>query len=651
MNNKLLVLISILVLTSLNFAQTYVGPEKCLQCHNNASLGDMTGWRTSMHANGYSSVLDDTHSMETSQGVVNDYDQNGVDDFKDGLNFNNIASAFDVYKPNAPILSYSTSNGYAITIGEVTSKVYLTYGGSGLYKQRYGIKITTSEGETKGLYISPVQYNEKTHAYVVYHGSDWYDSNNLPKYNNNTKLADAVLNNRSLAKGCAGCHITGLQVTQDATTGEYLASGAGVQDEGLYAGKVNYFDIDGDGDLDQINTGCETCHGPGSEHAMTTDKTKIINPKNLTADQANNLCGMCHSRGKSLPNNTFSFPFHDDTMQGWSVGDMVSDIYTDAGGYWGDKISDGPINSTQHHQQFLDFYRSSKPTYQYHQVKCYECHDVHNTTKHHIKTQVVEQDSLGADIIIATDNDDNTLCLSCHATHGAFADISVEMVADYANNIAGIGAIVSAHTNHPYDPTGTSTSRCSKCHMPKVGKSAVAYDMHSHTFEVIPPQKTKEFEMPNSCAASCHRSIENGASPLFNTGADASLTDWTEAADIALADKLMEYYGPTGSWWEHTVVSVEKVKNYVPSEFMLSQNYPNPFNPTTNIDFAVTKQTEVNITIYNAIGQIVQVLVNDFVPTGSYKISWDASKQTSGVYFCRMTTDSFTKTQKMILLK
>jgi len=186
--------------------------------------------------------------------------------------------------------------------------------------------------------------------------------------------------------------------------------------------------------------------------------------------------------------------------------------------------------------------------------------------------------------------------------------------------------------------------------MPKVGKSAEAYDMHSHTFAVIPPQKTKEFAMPNACATSCHRGIENGPSPIFNTGADASLTDWTETADIALADKLMETYGPNGSWWNHTV-SVERIENVIPQEFTLSQNYPNPFNPSTTIDFSITKQSPVNITVYDAVGQIVEVLVNDFVPAGSYKITWNASKFASGVYLYRMDTGDFVKTQKMILLK
>ena len=648
MKKMLLILISLFLVSNLIFAQTYVGPEKCLQCHNNAGLGDMTGWRTSMHANGYTTVLDDAHTMEDLYGMVNDYDENGIDDFIDGLNFNNISSAFDSYKPNAPILAYSAEDGYTIQMGDVTHKVYMTYGGSGLYKQRFMMKVETSEGYSNGYYVSPVQYNEKTKEYVVYHGSDWY-ADGLPIYTSTSTLTDIAGNSRNIAKNCSGCHSNGLEVWQD-DNNEWLMKGAPMENDALYAGMVNVYDIDGDGALDQINTTCERCHGPGSDHAATGDITKIINPSKLTADEANNLCGMCHSRGKSLPNNTFGFPFHDDTLEGWEVGDMVADIYTDGGGYWGDNAAQGPRNSTKHHQQFYDLYESSKPTYVYHQVTCFECHDVHNETKHHVRAQVTETDSLGADILIATENDNNTLCLSCHATHGAFEDISVEMVADYDNNIDGIGAVVSAHTNHEYNPVLTGESRCSKCHMPKVGSSAIAYDMHSHTFEVIPPQKTNEFAMPSACAASCHRGIENGATPIFGTGADVSLTDWTEAADVALADKLMETYGPDGSWWNHTV-SVERVDNVVPKEFTLGQNYPNPFNPSTTIDFAITEQGPVNITIYDAVGQAVEELVNDFVPAGAYKIHWNASRFASGVYFYRMEAGQFVQTQKMILLK
>ena len=517
----------------------YVGPEKCLMCHNNPALGDKTGWRTSMHANGYSIVLDDAHTMQNLYGIINDYDQNGVDDFHDGLDFNAISSVFDPYKPNAPVLNYSAENGYTIKIGEVTHRVYLTYGGSGLYKQRYGVRINTAQGESKDIYISPIQYNEKTHEYVLYHASAWYDANKQPIYTAASTLVDAAGNNRSLSKGCAGCHVTGLSLRQD-ENGEWIAKGGDIDPTtlGMYADKTNVFDLDGDGDLEQINTGCETCHGPGSEHAMTGDKTKIINPADLSADEANNLCGMCHSRGKSLPNNTFSFPYHDDTMTGWTIGDMVADFYTDGGGYWGDGV-----NSKKHHQQFYDFYKSPKPTFQFHKVTCFECHDVHNTEKHHIRTEMEETDSAGNPLTIATDNDNNTLCLSCHATHGPFAAISKEMVADLANNEGAIAAIVKQHTNHNYDPTnddGTGgSSRCSKCHNPKIAKSAIPYDIHSHTFEAISPEKTLEYDMPNSCAVSCHNKN------AYTFGVDMSgdtFTDWSEQTDKDMAESLLFWY-------------------------------------------------------------------------------------------------------------
>jgi hypothetical protein len=531
----------------MSFTQTYVGPERCLQCHNNPGLGDATGWRSSLHANGYSYVPDDARSLEDRYGVVADYDNNGVDDFKDGLDFNTISSVFDQYKPNAPVLGYSPATGYTVTIGSWTHKVYLTYGGSGAWKQRYAVKInTSSEGETADYYISPVQYNDVTKGYAAYHPEDWWDGSNLP-INYTTKMSVAAGHGHTLAKGCSGCHTTGLSLMQDLNN-EWIMSGAGVENEALYTTFNNIMDIDGDGDLDQINTGCEVCHGPGGNHVASSNSADIINPANLTAEQANNLCGMCHNRGKSKPNNTFGFPFDDASLTGWSVGDFVADFFTDAGGDWPDTKT-----SVKHRQQYLDFIESSKPTFQFHMVTCYECHDVHNTEKNHIRTEIVEQDSTGADITVTTENDNNTLCLACHATHGDFTDIPVEWVADYDNHIADIAPIVSAHTNHSYDPTGTGESRCSKCHQPKVAKSAVNYDIHSHTFEAIAPEKTIFFVMPNSCAVSCHRDIENGSSPLWNIGVDANLGDWSEVTDIALADTLMYWYGPTGIWWSYII--------------------------------------------------------------------------------------------------
>jgi hypothetical protein len=579
--------------------------------------------------------------MEDRYGVIADFDQNGMDDFKDGLDLNTISTKFDPYKPNAPILGYSAETGYTITIGTQTHKVYMTYGGTGDWKQRYAVKInTTTDGETADYYISPVQYNDKTDGYTSYHPEDWYDGSNMPIVWD-TK-AQASTNSRSLAKGCSGCHTTGLAVTQD-MNGEWIMSGAGVETEADYAAFNNIFDVDGDGDLDQINTACEVCHGAGSEHAATTDKTKIVNPSNLTAEQANNLCGMCHNRGKSKPNNTFGFPFNDQDLTGWVVGDLVADIFTDGGGDWPDGKT-----SKSHRQQFLGFNESSKPSFEFHMVTCYECHDVHNTEKHHIRAELVETDSLDQEIVVATANDDNTLCLACHATHGPFADIPVEWVADYANNVAAIGAIVSDHTFHPYDPETSGASRCSKCHMPKTAKSAVAYDIHSHSFEPIAPEKTLDLAMPNACAVSCH--MAEG----FTFGIDFSgdnIEDWTEATDIALADTLMYYYGPGGVLWDTMPSSVAYSDIAVPETYALQQNYPNPFNPSTKIAFDVGQTGHVKLAIYNMLGQNVATLVDEPVAAGSYVREFHGGGLSSGIYMYRIEVNGFTSVKKMLLTK
>ena len=632
-------LAGIILTAAMVFPQGYVGPKKCLTCHP-----DKDGWSSSLHANGYSVQLDDAHTMEDVYGVVADYDQNGIDDFHDGLDFNTISSAFDAYKPNAPILSYN--NGYFIKIGDVTHKVYLTYGGSGYWKQRYAVKINTSEGESADYYISPIQFNEKTHEYVTYHADAWYDANNDPIYTSSSTLADASQNSRSLAKGCAGCHVTGLEITGQDTNGEWMFNGAGVLDESQYAGLNNFYDIDGDGDLDQINIGCERCHGPGEDHAVNFpgDKSKIINPAvDLSVWKANNLCGMCHSRGHSKPNGTFGFPFDDANLTSWSVGDLVTDYYDYAAGYWGDGK-----NSKQHHQQFLDFYRSSKPWFEFHNVACYECHDPHGTAKHLIVTEIEEEDSTGAPIVIATENDNNTLCLACHSTHGDFEAIPKEWVADYQNHINDIGAIVSQHTHHPYDPDGNGASRCSKCHNPKSAKSAINYDIHSHTFEPIAPEKTKIFAMPNACAVSCHMKDTYPNFGIDFSGDDIS--DWTEATDIALADTLMYYYGPGGIWWDH-VVSVERENSGIPETYALSQNFPNPFNPTTQINFSVPEASTVKIVVYDIVGREVEVLVNEYLDAGNYTTNWNAANYASGIYLYRMETNGFAQVKKMILMK
>ena len=89
----------------------------------------------------------------------------------------------------------------------------------------------------------------------------------------------------------------------------------------------------------------------------------------------------------------------------------------------------------------------------------------------------------------------------------------------------------------------------------------------------------------------------------------------------------------------------------VPKVYTLDQNYPNPFNPSTKIDFSLPVQSNVELTIFNVLGQKVATLVNESLKAGKHSVTFDASKISSGVYFYRINANQFTSTKKMLLMK
>lgn len=85
--------------------------------------------------------------------------------------------------------------------------------------------------------------------------------------------------------------------------------------------------------------------------------------------------------------------------------------------------------------------------------------------------------------------------------------------------------------------------------------------------------------------------------------------------------------------------------------FSLSNNYPNPFNPTTTIEYNVPKNGQVNLSVYNSLGQRVETLVNGNKQTGKYNVVFNASNLSSGVYFYRIEAGNYSDVKKMLLLK
>jgi len=88
----------------------------------------------------------------------------------------------------------------------------------------------------------------------------------------------------------------------------------------------------------------------------------------------------------------------------------------------------------------------------------------------------------------------------------------------------------------------------------------------------------------------------------------------------------------------------------------MSQNYPNPFNPKTIINYNIPsgvdhQSSNVKLIIYNALGKELALLVNEDQTAGSYSVEFDGSNLSSGIYFYKLTTESFSEIKKMTLLK
>lgn len=99
------------------------------------------------------------------------------------------------------------------------------------------------------------------------------------------------------------------------------------------------------------------------------------------------------------------------------------------------------------------------------------------------------------------------------------------------------------------------------------------------------------------------------------------------------------------------VIGIQQTSNEIPKTYVLHQNYPNPFNPVTNIRFDIASGGNVKLIVYDTGGKKITILVNGELGPGSYTADWNASEYPSGIYFCKLETEGFTQTKKMILIK
>ena len=88
-----------------------------------------------------------------------------------------------------------------------------------------------------------------------------------------------------------------------------------------------------------------------------------------------------------------------------------------------------------------------------------------------------------------------------------------------------------------------------------------------------------------------------------------------------------------------------------PTAFSLAQNYPNPFNPSTEISFAIPKDSYVKLVVYDMLGREVAKLADGEMSAGYHAVTWNASGVASGVYIYRFSAGNFVQVKRMLLLK
>lgn len=141
------------------------------------------------------------------------------------------------------------------------------------------------------------------------------------------------------------------------------------------------------------------------------------------------------------------------------------------------------------------------------------------------------------------------------------------------------------------------------------------------------------------------------------SGVTYPLTVKVEGMDMRLMDASEKVVNVNLKSGEDVVINdatINKLKitsELLPSVFALEQNYPNPFNPSTKIRFSIPKESQVNLSVFNILGERVVELKNEVMKPDYYEVEFNASTLASGIYIYRINAGDFVQSKKMILIK
>lgn len=323
-------------------------------------------------------------------------------------------------------------------------EIKLLYGGA-VHDQRYVVSVPPGLGNRPAWYTT-LRYNmtgrdnrlnRQRRIWQDYKLDLWWSGGGDARVGTaDDVIAAPPVNTNALQTMCAACHLTGWERYEDKATGQLLVRA--VNDP---AGELN---IDDDPEMDEVNIGCERCHGPGSEHVAAKGSYRsIVNPQYLSAERSAVVCGTCHDRRQGYGGATIGYtqPISQDgrlARPGISRHELIT-VFTDPikkgptmpGPGREDNIWSDDVHSSQPHQQYSDFLKSTMYRNRRILVTCSDCHDMHGNTPN---PRFLTHDA---------ENPRSPLCQRCHAV----------------DNLTHMDAKLNARMK------GAMT-RCTDCHMP-----------------------------------------------------------------------------------------------------------------------------------------------------------------------------------------
>jgi hypothetical protein len=439
-------------------AATYVGSSTCMVCHGLHST-TRTAHNVGLQVPGLRSVLQDIEPWPDFDAALEIFDTNSTTLYYydcDGATLDPAKCSVDDEPPAGSVaFTINLRRDFGKALGEIGAyyiemvngtteryDVVLTYGGA-LGRQQYLMRRSNPDGSLS-YFVLPLQYNyEGDFANPNPADWPWSDYRSDLWYDFGSDAFRQPDNGESFDNNCAGCHFTGYGLQGSDTDG--WSAQAIVDPNGA-------FDYNGDGKPELINTGCEACHGPGSEHLELSPRgSHIVSPGLLTPGRQAVICGRCHSRPLGIGAGMTGLPLSaDDEMPpvGIRRRDFAPMYTTRVSGSPDDFFPSGDVKAD--YQQYSDHIRARHYRNPVRLTTCSGCHNPHVNAD-----EVAEMDTSG---------NPNAVCTTCHSPA---ANPELYPVPVHVANVTGVDGHASLEEFFgPYV--------CTECHMVPTARSGAA---------------------------------------------------------------------------------------------------------------------------------------------------------------------------------